>query len=143
MSSYYEEDEAVEEDEEEEDDGTKLPRQVAELAEASTPNNLRGIRACKRCGILKTMEQFFDHGCENCPFLEMIENDPRCMACTTAFFEGQVAVMDPRESWVAKWLRVDNYLPGVYAIVVIGTFDNMIKDILENRGCRWRCKPIT
>jgi len=23
--------------------------------------------------------------------------------------------MDPRDSWVAKWLRVDSYLPGVYA----------------------------
>jgi len=61
--------------------------------------------------------------------------------CTTAFFEGQAAVMDPRESWVAKWIRVDNNLPGVYAISVTGTFDRDTEEDLENRGYRWRCKP--
>jgi hypothetical protein len=49
-----------------------LPPQIAELAQASVPNSVRGIRACKRCGILKTIEQFINEGCENCPFLEMV-----------------------------------------------------------------------
>ena len=57
------------EPEEEEED---LPQQITELAQASTPSSLRGIRACKRCGILKTMEQFVNEGCENCPFLDMV-----------------------------------------------------------------------
>lgn len=57
--------------EEEEED---LPQQVVDLAEASVPNAVRGIRACKRCGILKTMEQFANDGCENCPFLDMVSD---------------------------------------------------------------------
>ena len=49
-----------------------VPEQVAELAQASVPSSLRGIRACKRCGILKTVDQFINEGCENCPFLDMV-----------------------------------------------------------------------
>ena len=56
------------EEEEEED----VPQQVADLAQASVPNSLKAIRACKRCGILKTIEQFVEDGCENCPFLGMV-----------------------------------------------------------------------
>ena len=79
----------------------------------------------------------------DCPFLEMEDDPEKSNACTTAFFEGQAAVMDPRESWVAKWLRVDNYLPGVYAITVTGQFEREVEEELENRGCRWRCKPAS
>ena len=125
---------------EEEDE---LPQQVADLAQASVPDQLRGIRACKRCGILKTLDQFINDGCENCPFLEMVDNQDRCSMCTTAFFEGQAAIMDPRESWAAKWIRVDTYLPGVYAITVTGAFDRETEEKLESRGIRWRCRPAS
>jgi transcription elongation factor SPT4 len=57
-------------EDEEEEEG--VPQQVAELAEASVPLSIRGIRACKRCGLLKTLDQFINEGCENCPFLEMV-----------------------------------------------------------------------
>ena len=53
----------------------EMPQNVADLAQASIPNDMRGIRACKRCGILKTTDQFVDHGCENCPFLDMVRYD--------------------------------------------------------------------
>lgn len=33
-------------------------------------------------------------------------NHERCNLCTTAFFEGQVAVMDPSESWTVSWFDV-------------------------------------
>ena len=55
-----------------EEEEEELPQQVADLAQASVPSSLRGIRACKRCGILKTLEQFVNEGCENCPFLDMV-----------------------------------------------------------------------
>ena len=55
-----------------EEDQEDVPQQVADLADASVPNSLKGVRACKRCGILKTFDQFFNDGCENCPFLDMV-----------------------------------------------------------------------
>lgn len=75
-----------------------------------------------------------------CP-IPQADNPERAGTCTTAFFEGQAAIMDPRESWAAKWIRTDNYLPGVYAIAVTGQFDKMIEEDLESRGIRWRCRP--
>jgi transcription elongation factor SPT4 len=128
-------------DEEDERYDDEVPQQVADLASASVPLNLKTVRACKRCGLLKTQGQFYDEGCENCPFLEMTDNMERVNSCTTAFFEGTAAVMDPGESWAAKWIRVDNYLPGVYAITVTGQLDRDVEEDLENRGIRWRCRP--
>ena len=138
MSYQHDEFEENDDQGEEEED---VPQQVAELANASVPTNMRGIRACKRCGLLKNFEQFINDGCDNCPFLEMAGDSERANSCTTAFFEGQTAVFDPRDSWAAKWLRVDSYLPGVYAITVIGSLDKDTEDDLESRGLRWRCRP--
>eukprot|EP00531_Pseudo-nitzschia_arenysensis_P019856 CAMPEP_0116148890 /NCGR_PEP_ID=MMETSP0329-20121206/18625_1 /TAXON_ID=697910 /ORGANISM="Pseudo-nitzschia arenysensis, Strain B593" /LENGTH=128 /DNA_ID=CAMNT_0003645107 /DNA_START=45 /DNA_END=431 /DNA_ORIENTATION=- len=123
------------------DEEQELPQQVVDLADASVPDSMREIRACKRCGILKTMQQFHDHGCENCPFLDMQESPERVSKCTSAFYEGMAALMDNRESWAAKWIRVDNYLPGVYALSITGSFDREIEEDLEARGIRWRCRP--
>ena len=50
--------------EEEQEHEQELPQNVADLAQASVPSAIRGIRACKRCGILKTLDQFVDDGCE-------------------------------------------------------------------------------
>ena len=50
----------------------ELPQHVMDLADAPVPTNTKGIRACKRCGLLKTLDQFINDGCENCPFLEMV-----------------------------------------------------------------------
>lgn len=73
MSYQRGDDEDVEEveGEGEGEEEEELP-QVAELANASVPNAMRGIRACKRCGLLKTLDQFINEGCENCPFLDMV-----------------------------------------------------------------------
>jgi len=138
--SYRDDDDRIDNDEngEEEEDA---PEQVVELAQARTPSALKAMRACMRCGIIKTYEDFDRDGCENCPFLEMQERRERCLSCTTGFFEGTVAIMDPRESWTSKWLRCDGYLPGVYAITVTGQFTREIEEDLENKGIRWRCRP--
>ena len=123
------------------DGGEPLPPKVEELAQASVPTELKGLRACMRCGIIKTLNQFLENGCDNCPFLNMEGDFQRLNQCTTAFFEGQVAVMDPGESWTAKWLRIDQHLPGVYAISITGELDKEIEEELESRGARWRCRP--
>jgi transcription elongation factor SPT4 len=54
--------------------GEGLPDQIADLANAQAPSSLRGIRACKVCGILKTLDQFLNEGCENCPFLDIVSD---------------------------------------------------------------------
>mmetsp|Transcript_20022 Transcript_20022/g.24738 ORF Transcript_20022/g.24738 Transcript_20022/m.24738 type:complete len:132 (-) Transcript_20022:341-736(-) len=127
-------------EEDSEGEGVEVPVAVAELAQANVPTSLRGLRCCKRCGLIKTYDQFHNEGCENCPFLVM-EDSANIERCTSAFFDGQAAIMDPRESWAAKWLRVDAYVPGVYAISVTGQFPREIEEQLENMGRRWRCRP--
>jgi len=42
------------------DQDIHVPRELAELANASTPESTKNIRACKRCGLLKTLNQFLD-----------------------------------------------------------------------------------
>eukprot|EP00548_Thalassiothrix_antarctica_P000829 CAMPEP_0194147086 /NCGR_PEP_ID=MMETSP0152-20130528/22513_1 /TAXON_ID=1049557 /ORGANISM="Thalassiothrix antarctica, Strain L6-D1" /LENGTH=127 /DNA_ID=CAMNT_0038847775 /DNA_START=96 /DNA_END=475 /DNA_ORIENTATION=- len=118
-------------------EGEEVPQSMEQLAESAAPSSLRGVRACKRCGILKTMEQFMNEGCENCPFFDMNDIDG-VNRYLTAFYEGQAAVMDPQESWAAKWIRVDSFFPGVYAIQVTGALERDIEEDLENRGLRWR-----
>jgi len=126
------------------DDGDEgVPQHVAELANARVPNNMKSLRACLRCGLIKTLGQFYDEGCENCPELELVESTSNINRRTTAFFEGHAAIMNPSESWAAKWIRVDNFLPGVYAISVLGKLDADAEEDLEQRGLRWRCRPAT
>lgn len=59
-------------DDEEDEEGERLPAKVEDLAQASVPTSLKGLRACMRCGIIKTLDQFLEYGCENCPFLDMV-----------------------------------------------------------------------
>lgn len=84
----YADDEDLEEEEEEEEEGDAVPQHIADLANTSTPASLKGLRACKRCGIIKTLEQFMNEGCENCPFLEMVRDVYAllCSLCVQAIF---------------------------------------------------------
>ena len=40
--------------------------------------------------------------------------------CTSQVYEGLITLADPKSSWVAKWQRLDAYVPGVYAVKVVG-----------------------
>lgn len=59
----------------------------------------------------------------------MIGETDRVMECTSTNFNGTLAVMDTKASWVSRWQRLDGYVPGVYAVQVIGTLPD---DIIEN-----------
>ncbi|KAI9908276.1 hypothetical protein PsorP6_002887 [Peronosclerospora sorghi] len=68
------------------------------------------------CSLIKTFTQFYDTGCESCNFLQMVDNRQRVAECTSAYFEGMIAMMQPKESWVAKWQRIVRLIPGIYGI---------------------------
>lgn len=40
--------------------------------------------------------------------------------CTSSVFEGLITLADPSTSWVAKWQRLEGYVPGTYAVKVTG-----------------------
>jgi transcription elongation factor SPT4 len=72
------------------------------------PNNVRTLRACLICGLVKTAEQFSTSGCPNCDIGDATGD--YVSSCTTPNFEGMIAVIEPQKSWVAKWQRTRNVL---------------------------------
>ena len=111
-------------DEEDEDD---LPAERF----AQPPTSMKGLRACLRCGLIKEFSQFYDIGCENCPMLDMFEDQKKVSLCTSAFFAGSCAIVDPAQSWIAKWLQMTSAKPGLYAVDITGEFDEETKQNLE------------
>lgn len=91
------------------------------------PNGEKHLRACLRCKLLKTFEQFADSGCENCPELDLQNNGEKINQHTTSAFEGVVAMMQPEASWVARYQRLTTKVPGVYAIAVTGNDNDRVK----------------
>jgi transcription elongation factor SPT4 len=108
---------------------------------AEVPPELKALRACKRCSLIKTLTQFTEQGCDNCPFLKIEESAERVHECTSSYFSGMAAIMDPRASWVAKWQRVRHFKPGMYAIEVIGEFPPSDRELMQENGITWHCKP--
>ena len=63
--------------------------------------------------------------------------------CTSAVFEGMITLnsavgMDglPRGSWVAKWQRLEDYQPGLYAVKVSG----VVSSVTDRNGASWNIR---
>ena len=57
------------------------------LTAAPVPEALnRNLRCCVPCKLVKTLEQFYEQGCENCTFLEMEGDRERIEDSTTTEF---------------------------------------------------------
>ncbi|ODQ80525.1 hypothetical protein BABINDRAFT_166143 [Babjeviella inositovora NRRL Y-12698] len=97
----------------------------------------RTERACMLCGIIQTTQQFNDNGCPNCESILKIA-DEGYADVTSPAFEGLVAVGDPANSWVGKWLRINNFIPGMYAVKVNGKLPPSVVQDMEEQGLTYR-----
>ncbi|KAF6004522.1 hypothetical protein CCYA_CCYA02G0596 [Cyanidiococcus yangmingshanensis] len=88
------------------------------------------LRACLSCGLVKSVAQFLAYGCENCPgLIEAGTGDrERVLTFTTTEFSGITALYKPKRSWVARWQRLSQLVPGCYAV---GIHANVPDDVLE------------
>ncbi|KAH3898910.1 transcription elongation factor SPT4 SCDLUD_005254 [Saccharomycodes ludwigii] len=88
-------------------------------------------RACMLCGIIQKTSQFENKGCPNCQAI-FDEANVTPIECTSPSFEGCIGMCKPNKSWCAKWLRLDNFQPGLYAIKVDGRLPVEVVDILPH-----------
>ena len=91
------------------------------MTEGSVPDKLTHLRACLHCHIIKSESQWTKEGCDNCAHLGIKNDYERMLRCTSNKFEGIIALMSPNSSWVAKWNRLADRIPGCYAVDVAGT----------------------
>ena len=71
--------------------------------------------------LLILAQRFIREGCPNCEsFLDLAGHPDSVAECTSQVYEGLITLVDPERSWVAKWQRLDGYVPGVYAVKVVG-----------------------
>ena len=96
----------------------------------SVPDSLKGLRCCFSCLLIKSTEQFANEGCENCRFLP--EGEYRRF--TTPFYQGCVALMQPKQSWVARWQKVQNFIPGCYAVKVAADIPDEVDELCAEAG---------
>eukprot|EP00002_Diphylleia_rotans_P037430 TRINITY_DN835_c0_g1_i2.p2 TRINITY_DN835_c0_g1~~TRINITY_DN835_c0_g1_i2.p2 ORF type:complete len:108 (-),score=29.59 TRINITY_DN835_c0_g1_i2:794-1117(-) len=91
------------------DDSRKIPF-------LATKENLKSLFACRNCYIVKPKKSFEEDGCENCHWTWEKKFDHTKFI--TKNFDGLIAMIQPTDSWVAKWQDLATKVPGVYAITV-------------------------
>uniref|UniRef100_A0A1I7ZRK9 Transcription elongation factor SPT4 n=1 Tax=Steinernema glaseri TaxID=37863 RepID=A0A1I7ZRK9_9BILA len=101
----------------------------------TVPRDVSGLRACLFCSLIKTCEQFEMDGCDNCDrFLQMKGDTDKVYECTSTNFDGMIAACQPHDSWVCKWQKIGDKVPGVYAVSVSGSLsDNVVSDLKAMR----------
>jgi transcription elongation factor SPT4 len=99
------------------------------------PGQQRYLRACMVCSIVQTEARFRKEGCPNCEdFLRLAGSPEAIQDCTSQVFEGLITLANPAKSWVAKWQRLDSYVPGVYATKVSGILPEEVIDTMESEA---------
>lgn len=81
------------------------------------------------CGIVLTTNDFSNDGCPNCQGI-FEEAGVSAIECTSPSFEGLVGMCKPSKSWVAKWISVDQNIPGMYAVKVDGRLPVEVVEVL-------------
>ncbi|CAJ0955085.1 unnamed protein product, partial [Mesorhabditis belari] len=107
----------------------------------SIPRDLRGLRACLLCSLVKSIEQFEDAGCDNCEgFLHLKGDTSKVLDCTSSNFDGMIAALDPEGSWVCKWQKINRKCKGIYAVSVSGSLPAGVVAELKSMGVQYRPK---
>ncbi|KAJ7590595.1 transcription initiation protein spt4 [Mycena floridula] len=97
----------------------------------------RHLRACLLCSIVLDQSEFSKHGCPNCEEILQLRTSSRLDTCITPYFDGIIAVIDPENSWVAKWQRTSKYVRGMYAVRVKGRIPEEVLADLESRNIKY------
>ncbi|KAL9587767.1 MAG: hypothetical protein Q9212_000059 [Teloschistes hypoglaucus] len=104
----------------------------------------RYLRACMVCSVVQLQQQFVQRGCPNCEPVLGLQNHPDLVQeCTSQVFEGLITLADPSKSWVARWQRLDGYVPGVYAVKVVGQLSEEHIQGIEDAGGRYVARDGT
>ncbi|KAF9268398.1 transcription initiation protein spt4 [Marasmius fiardii PR-910] len=112
---------------------------------ASIPTvKAKNLRACLLCSLVMSGAEFRARGCPNCEeILQLKHSSDRISACTSVYFDGLIANIDPENSWVAKWQRTANYVRGIYAVRVKGRIPEDVEADLDARGIKYRPRDQT
>mmetsp|Transcript_74610 Transcript_74610/g.147804 ORF Transcript_74610/g.147804 Transcript_74610/m.147804 type:complete len:238 (-) Transcript_74610:66-779(-) len=101
------------------------PDLIAQIRQYA-PNGVKNLRACLRCRLIMTKEQFIQFGCPTCrDVLHMQDDEGRVLACTSSSFQGFIASLRPG-AFVSRFNGLDKRLPGCYALSVQGTIPDYI-----------------
>ena len=100
------------------------------------PKDLRGLRACKVCSLIKSMDQFLRDGCDNCePYLKLKRNREAINECTSQSFDGMISLIDePHRELGCKVAENRAFIPGVYAVSVSGELPGDNVKSLKDQG---------
>ncbi|VDH95354.1 transcription elongation factor SPT4, partial [Mytilus galloprovincialis] len=111
-------------------------------------DNVKKESKCFLCCVMylrgKTIDQFELHGCDNCEeYLHLKNNRTAVYDCTSSNFDGFVALMDPKDSWVAKWQRAGGFVKGCYAISVTGRLPPGVVRSIKQKGVIYRSRDTS
>lgn len=54
--------------------------------------------------------------------------------CTSSRFEGIISMINPQQSWVARWNRMESKIPGCYALDVQGVLPEDVPEEDEDKA---------
>ncbi|KAJ9078159.1 transcription elongation factor spt4 [Entomophthora muscae] len=104
------------------------------MSSSILPTDKRQLRACLLCALVKNAAQFRTEGCDNCEdVLKMRGRFNRVNECTSSNYQGMLASCNPPQSWVCKFLRIERFEPGIYALKVYGRLPEDVEDELARR----------
>lgn len=94
----------------------------------------RKHRSCLNCTLIRQGQNFKQNGCPNCPILNINRSSDNYYDATSEAFNGLICLIKPNKSWVGKWQRIENKVPGAYAMTVDGVLPDEFVNRIEEHG---------